>query len=54
MWDCYCAVLTALENHIIDTSHDPHSKNKTTFYFRDCCGGDIVNEALKYLTNKTK
>ena len=53
MWNCYRAIMMALENHNIDTTHDS-LYHKTTFYFRDCCGGTIIDEALKYLTNNKK
>lgn len=52
MWNCYNAIMKALSNHIIDVSHDTSSNYLTTFYFKDCCGGDIANEALNYLNNK--
>lgn len=41
-----------MENHYIYVSHD--SPDKTTFYFKDCCRGDIVDEALEYLNNNKK
>ena len=52
MWDCYNAIIKALSNHIIEVSHDSSFNSLTTFYFKDCCGGDIVREALEYLNNK--
>ena len=52
MWKCYEAVMKALSNHIIDVSHDPTLNSLTTFYFKDCCGGTIVDEALDYLIKR--
>lgn len=52
MWDCYNAILKAMENYTIDTVHYSETKKKTSFLFRNCCGGDIVREALEYLNNK--
>lgn len=54
IWDCYNAIMIALSNHVIDVSHDPSLNSSTSFYFRDCCGGDIVNEAWRYLANNKK
>lgn len=53
MWECYQCVMEALSNHMIDAEHHhPVKPELTTFYFKDCCGGDIVDCALEIFNKR--
>lgn len=47
----YNAIIEAMRYYNIDTSHKVQDSSgvQTTFYFRDCCGNDIVDMAMKIL-----
>lgn len=46
VWKIYGCIIDALSSYNIDTGHDSTCNSKTQFYFRDYCGGDIIDKAL--------